>query len=145
VYRPIDQRNTAGTGDDYTDTFVYDALERLTSQITTIGASRTLNFGYDLFGNLTSKTSAVGGDLNVTGYQYTTTGKPHRLNQVTIAGISNTLTYDNNGSITKYDAATGDDIDLVYDDQNQVTSITVGTTPTACDQFWYAPEGQRFL
>jgi hypothetical protein len=79
LYRRIDQRNTAGTGDDYTDPFAYDALERLTSQTTTIGASRTLEFGYDLFGNLTSKTSTVGGDLNVTGYQYTTTGKPHRL------------------------------------------------------------------
>jgi RHS repeat-associated protein len=59
--------------------------------------------------------------------------------------VVNTLTYDANGSITKYDAASGDDTDLVYDGQNNVTSITVGAAPTAKDEFWYDPDGQRFL
>lgn len=42
-------------------------------------------------------------------------------------------------------ATTDDDTDLVYDGQNNVTSITVGATPTAKDEFWYDPDGQRFL
>jgi YD repeat-containing protein len=145
LYKRLDKRNTGADTDDYTDSFSYDALERLTVQTTTVGASRTLNFGYDAYGNLTSKTSTVTNDLGVTGYSYGTSGKPHRLTGVTIGGIANTLTYDANGSITRYDAAAGDDTDLVYDGRNNVTAITVGATPTAKDEFWYDPDGQRFL
>jgi RHS repeat-associated protein len=64
---------------------------------------------------------------------------------VTIGGVSNTLSYDNNGNIITYNAASGDDTSLVYDGQNRVTQITVGTAPTARDQFWYDPDGARFL
>jgi RHS repeat-associated protein len=147
LFKRLDKRNTTATTDDYTDTFSYDALERLTAQTTTGGANRTLDFHYDAYGNFNTagKTSDVTNDLDVTGYAYGTTGKPHRLTSVSIGGVANTLTYDDNGSITKYDATTGDDIDLVYDGQNNVTSITVGATPTAKDEFWYDPDGQRFL
>jgi len=144
LYQRIDHRNTTTTSDDYTDAFSYDALERVTAQATSVGAIRSLSFGYDAYGNLTSKTSSVSGDLNVTGYSYGVSGKPHRLSSVSIGGVSNTLTYDSNGSITKYDATSGDDTDLVYDGQNRVTSISVGTLPTARDEFWYDPDGQRF-
>ena len=118
--RRIDHRNTTTTTDDYTDTFAYDAMERLTTQATTVGASRTLSFGYDStsYGNLTSKTSSIAGDLNVTGFAYGATGKPHRLTAVTIAGISNTLGYDNNGNIATYDAASGNDTSLTCEGQN---------------------------
>ncbi len=150
LYRRIDQRGTGGTTDDYTDTFAYDVLERLTSQVTSVGASRTLSFAYSSWGNLTGKTSNVGADLDVTGYTYGTAGKPHRLTAVTIGGVSNALSYDANGNTTTYDAASGNDTFLVYDGQNRVTRITVGAssgtaTPAARDEFWYDPDGQRFL
>jgi RHS repeat-associated protein len=150
LYRRFDRRNTTATGDDYTDTFSYDALERVTAQATSVGASRTLTFAYSSWGNLTSKTSSVGGDLNVTGYTYGTTGKPHRLTAVTLAGVANTLAYDSNGNLTTYDAASGNDTFLTYDGQNRVTRITVGvssgtTTPAARDEFWYDGDGERFL
>jgi hypothetical protein len=76
LYRRTDKRNTTTTADDYVDTFGYDALEQVTSQATTVGASRTLTFAYSTTGNLTGKISSVAGDLNVTGYAYTA---PHRL------------------------------------------------------------------
>jgi RHS repeat-associated protein len=150
LYKRIDHRNTSTTADDYVDTFSYNALEQLTSQVTSGGASRTLSFAYSSWGNLTSKTSNVGPDLDVTGYTYGTAGKPHRLTAVTIRGVSNTLSYDGNGNITTYNAASGDDTFLVYDGRNRVTRITVGattgtSTPTARDEFWYDPDGQRFL
>ncbi|MEQ8991776.1 MAG: RHS repeat-associated core domain-containing protein, partial [Pseudomonadales bacterium] len=150
LYRRIDERSTGGTTDDYTDTFAYDVLERLTSQATSVGASRTLSFAYSSWGNLTGKTSNVGADLDVTGYTYATAGKPHRLTAVTIGGVSNTLSYDANGNTTTYDAASGNDTFLAYDGQNRVTRITVGAssgtaTAVARDEFWYEPDGQRYL
>jgi len=71
LYQRIDGRDT-GLGDDFTDMFHYDNLERLKDQTTTVGASRTLNFSYDLYGDLTSKTSTVAGDLNATSFAYGT-------------------------------------------------------------------------
>ncbi len=150
LYTRKDLRNTTTTTDDLLDTFSYDLKERMQSQVTSGGATRTLSFGYDVYGNLTSKTSSVSGDLNVTAYGYGTSGKPHRMTSATIAGIANTFSYDANGNITSYDATTGNDTFLSYDGQNNVTKITVGTsagtsTPTARDEFWYDPDGQRFL
>ena len=60
------------------------------------------------------------------------------------------LFYDAAGNITQYDATSGDDTFLSYDARNNVQMITVGTsagttTPTAREQFWYDPNGQRYL
>jgi acetylornithine deacetylase len=122
---------------------MYDALERVTRQATAVGASRTLTFAYSTTGNLTSKTSNVSGDLNVTGYAYT---GAHRLTSVSIGGISNTLAYDGNGNITQYAAASGPNTWIDYDTRNNVTQIHVGpseTTIVARDQFWYDTDDQR--
>ena len=99
---------------------------------------------------MTTKTSNVGGDLNATAFAYGTAGKPHRLTSVTLSGIGNTLSYDSDGNITTCDAASGNDTFLSYDGQNNVTSVTVGvsagtTVPAARDEFWYDPDGERFL
>jgi YD repeat-containing protein len=145
-----DAMGTSSTGDDRSDLYNYDALERMTAQTTSGAVSRTLDFGYSGIGNLTGKTSNVSGDLNVTGFSYAVSGKPQRLGGVTIGGIATTLVYDANGNIARYDAASGDDTFLVYDARNNVTAITVGasadtTTPTVREQFWYDPDGQRYL
>jgi YD repeat-containing protein len=57
LYRRTDRRNDQH-GRRHTDTFSYDALERVTQQATTGGASRTLTFGYDLHGNITGRPAA---------------------------------------------------------------------------------------
>jgi RHS repeat-associated protein len=115
----------------------------VTSQATTVGASRALTFAYSTTGNLTGKTSNVAGDLNVTGYAYT---GPHRLTSVSIGGISNTLSYDQNGNIIQYAAASGPNTWIDYDERNNVTQIHVGPNESAIvarDQFWYDTDDQR--
>ena len=144
LHRRIDHRGTTATSDDLADTFAMDPLSRVTRQATTGGATRTLDFDYDDHGNLESKTSSATGDLDATAYTYGTSGKPHRLTQVTLGGVATTLSYDANGNITGYDAATGDDTAVVYDGQNRVTSITTGTTAPK-DEFWHGPDGARYL
>jgi YD repeat-containing protein len=86
----------------------------------------------------------VAGDVNVTGMSYT---NPHRLTGATIGGIGHTFQYDLAGNITKYVASGADDTELDYDARGQVTRITLGSqaSPTARDQFWYDPDGDRFL
>ena len=150
-----DNRSASDGSDDTQDAYNYDQMGRLFRQTTSGAVSRqleTLELGltYDVYGNLLAKRSDVGADLDVTGYTYNTATKPHRLSSVNIGGNVNQLGYDDNGSITTYDAATGDDTFLDYDGQNNVTRITVGTTastttPKARDEFWYSPDGARFL
>ena len=144
LYQRTDYRQAATLG-DLIDTFSYDLKERLMSQVSSGYPNRTLTFGNQTYGNLTSKTSSVAGDLNVTGYNDGVAAKPHRLTSVVIAGITNTLSYDGNGNITTYDAASGNDTFFSYDGHNNVTQITVGTsagtgTPTARDAFWDDPD-----
>jgi RHS repeat-associated protein len=143
-----DERGTTSTADDRTETFSYDGLMQL-EQVATTGFSRTLSFAYDDLNNLTSKTNSNPGDLDVTSYSYDVT-IPDRLSSVSIGGVTNTLSYDGAGNITEYDAASGDDTFIDYDDANHAVKITVGSsstdsTPTARDEFWYGPDGQRFL
>jgi RHS repeat-associated protein len=150
LYRRIDRRNTSTTADDYIDTLLYDSQDRLVRQTTTAGASRTLDFSYDLAGNLTSKTSSVPADLSVAGYAYALADQPHRLTSVSIGGVGNLLTYDANGNITRYSPSVGVPTFLSFDGQNNVTQITVGASadaaaPQARDRFWYDPDNRRFL
>jgi len=116
------------------------SLERLISaQTSHETGSRILSFGYDATGNLTSKTSTVAGDAEVTGYQYTGL---HRLNSALIDGVSTTFDYDAAGNISRYNAASGADTLLAYDARGQLESITVGSTE---DAFHYGPDGARYL
>ncbi len=145
-----DKRNTMTTTDDYRDVYNYDELNRLYRQQTDLSVSRQLDFTFDSHGNLKSKLSNVAADLGVPAYTYDTSGKPHRLLSVNIGGNVNTLAYSSAGNITQYDATTGNDTWLEYDGQHNVTKITVGTsqgtsTPKARDEFWYTPDGERFL
>lgn len=152
-----DNRSASISTDDTQDAYNYDQMGRMFRQTTNGAVSREVNtiqsgtgLTYDVFGNLLSKNSTVSGDLNVTAYSYNESTKPHKLSSVSIGGNVNALSYDGNGSITTYNATTGDDTFLEYDGQNNVTRITVGTTastttPKARDEFWYSPDGARFL
>ncbi|MBK8307491.1 MAG: hypothetical protein IPL00_10410 [Gammaproteobacteria bacterium] len=67
-----------------------------------------------------------------------------------MVNVGTDLFYDAAGNITQYDAISGDDTFLSYDARSNVQMITVGTsagttTPTAREQFWYDPNGQRYL
>ena len=67
-----------------------------------------------------------------------------------MVNVGTDLFYDAAGNITQYDAISGDDTFRSYDARSNVQMITVGTsagttTPTAREQFWYDPNGQRYL
>jgi RHS repeat-associated protein len=153
LYKRTDRKNTATSSDDVTDTFTYDGWERLKSQATTGAAARTLAFDFDKLGNLLNKVTSVGAvsqDNQATNYNYADTARPHRLTSVNIKGITSQLNYDANGNIERYDAASGDDAFIDYDGQNRVARISVGSSsttpnPTARDEFWYGPDGERVL
>ena len=69
--------------------FDYDYLGRLDSAATKLGgattASRTLDYAYGRGGNLTSKTSDVSGDKDVTSTSYGAgPAGPHALTRATV-------------------------------------------------------------
>ncbi len=135
------------------ETYAYDVLNRVTLAETYINSSNTrdLTYVYNQLGNITSKTSTLAGDTDVTGYAYGAgAAGPHAVTSASIDGVSHTLTYDLNGAVTKYDiAGTSDDKYIAYNAYNQPTKIVVGssltdTTPVARDEFAYDPNGQRY-
>jgi len=133
----------------YSEVFEHDGLNRLEQSQTYIGGvlSRTLSSSYDIRGNLSAKTSDVLNDVDVTSYNYTT--GTNKLASATIGGVSTTFTTDNNGNITRYDRASGEDKFIDWNARNMPTTVVIGssltdTTPTAKDEFAYGPDGQRF-
>ena len=137
------------------ETFGYDAHNRLTLAETFINGSNTrdLTYSYNSLGNITGKTSSKVGDTDVTGYSYHST-KKHAVTSATIndgsGAVSHTLTYDDNGAITKYDrSGTSLDRHIQYNAANQPTKIVVGASLTdpnasAVDEFAYGPDGRRY-
>jgi RHS repeat-associated protein len=135
------------------ESYLYDILNRVTRAETYINGSNTrdLVYSYDKLGNITSKTSSLTGDTDVTGYVYGAgSAGPHAVTSASINGVANTLTYDLNGAVTKYDiAGTSDDKYIAYNAFNQPTKIVVGNSltdasPVAKDEFAYDPNGQRY-
>ena len=143
LLKRTDQRNTAS---DLVETFTYDSMNRVKYATTTGGASRTKQFLYDRKGNLTLHTSNVSGDVDITGYTYHSTDK-NRLLSFSRSGVSNQLSYDANGNVTRY-TRSGDDRFIDYNAANQATRITIGSSastssPAARDEYWYGPDGER--
>ncbi len=147
------ESRTESVGAPRQETFSYDALDRLTAAQTWLNGnlSRTLATSYDRLGNIVSKTSDVTGDPAVTGYQYGTTPNagPHAVSQATVGGINTTFHYDANGNVTYYQAASGDHKYLAWNARNLPEVILVGdspttTTPTAREDFYYGPDGERY-
>ncbi|MEO1245204.1 MAG: SpvB/TcaC N-terminal domain-containing protein, partial [Pseudomonadota bacterium] len=133
----------------YSEVFQHDGLSRLEQSQTYVNAvlQRTLSSSYDIRGNLSAKTSDVLNDIDVTSYNYTTGS--NELASATIGGVSTTFTTDNNGNITRYDRASGEDKFIDWNARNLPTTVVIGsslsdTTPTAKDEFAYGPDGQRF-
>ena len=110
--------------------FAYDLLGRLTGAEAYLDGSRTagrtLSYGYDALGNLTSKTSDAAGDADAASYAY-----------------------DADGHVTRHDAATGEDAFIEWNGRGLPSRITVGATaadaaPKARDEFRYGPAGERY-
>ena len=147
--------NAAGSGTSARalreEEFGYDYLGRLVSAATNLGdASRTLDYDYHRNGNLTSKTSDVTGDKNVTATMYGQgTAGPHALTRATVGGVVHDFRYDAQGHIERYDAASGDDRFIEWDGRGLAMKVTVGTAkdaekPTARETFLYGPGGARY-
>ena len=115
-----------------------------------MAASRTLDYDYDPGGNLTSKTSDVAGDGDVTSTMYGQgSAGPHALTRATIGGVAHDLHYDAQGHVERYDAASGDDRFVEWDGRGLATKVTVGTAkdatkPSARETFLYGPGGARY-
>ena len=140
---------TGATAD--TEVFAYDHLGRLSGAKTyadeaSPGASstadRTLAYGYDRLGNLTSKPGAT------LAYAGAGNAGPNAATSANL-GVATTISYDASGHVTGYDAATGDDTFVEWDGRGMASRITVGaskttTSPTARDEFRYGPDGERY-
>lgn len=146
---------TAGLGSARQEIYTYDVLNRLKVAETYINGSNTrdLNYAYDALGNIDSKTSTLSGDTDVTNYDYGYAGGkpgPHGVWSAVIDGVVNTLTYDDNGAVTRYDiAGTSEDKWLEYNVANQPTKIVIGNgladpTPQVREVFRYDPNGRRY-
>ena len=96
-----------------TETFTYDALDRLRSAVTQLAgsstAARTLSMTYDRLGNLKTKGSSVTGDTGASAYAYGNgmSGQPAltELASVSIGGVSHSLTHDAWGRVKGTTAA----------------------------------------
>ena len=134
--------------------FAYDLLGRLTGAEAYLDGSRTagrtLNYGYDALGNLTSKTSDAAGDADAASYAYGTgSTAPTRLASAVLGGRATTFAYDADGHVTRHDAATGEDAFIEWNGRGLPSRITVGATaadaaPKARDEFRYGPAGERY-
>ena len=134
--------------------FDYDYLGRLDSAATKLGgattASRTLDYGYDNRGNLTSKTSDAAGDKSVTSTMYEQgSAGPHALTRATVDGVAHDFHYDAQGHLVRDDAASGDDCFVEWDGCGLATNVTVGTAKdaekaAARETFLYGPGGARY-
>ena len=142
------------------ESFDYDYLNRLTGATTYLAdsstASRTLAFGYDLRGNLKTKTDSASADGGVTGYDYDP--GTNRLSEAVIGGVKHEFAPDSSGHIEKYDACADDakecagapDTFIDWSARGLAEKVTVGesktdTTPTARDSFHYGPDGARYF
>ena len=144
----LESRAVGSGANTDTEVFGYDHLGRLDSAKTYLDEAtpgtvdRTLSYGYDRLGNLTSKPGA--------SIEYAGTGNagPNAATSANL-GVATTITYDTSGHVVRYDAATGDDTFVEWDGRGRVSRITVGTsrtttTPTARDEFRYGPDGERY-
>ena len=145
------ERRAVWTGvDKDTEVFAYDHLGRLAtaktygdeaSPGTDSTVDRSLAYGYDRLGNLTSRDGAA--------IAYAGTGNAGPNAATSATGVASAIAYDTSGHVTGYDAATGDDTFVEWDGRGMASRITVGSSkataaPTARDEFRYGPDGERY-
>ena len=134
-----------------TETFAYDSLRRLTSSAVDSHPFRTLDYGYSPLGNLTSKTSSVLSDTNVTSYVYDA-AQPNAVTEVSIGNDSYTLGYDDVGNVTSIGPTLAPTVantrTFEYNASNHVKKISVEdetSTLIASEEFAYTPDGEIYF
>jgi len=145
----LESRERQVGANNYSEVFQHDGLNRLEQSQTYVNSmlERTLSSSYDIRGNLSTKTSDVLSDIDVSSYNYT--AGTNQLLTATIENVSTTFSTDNNGNITRYDYTSGDDKFIDWNARNMPTTVVIGSsltdpTPTAKDEFAYGPDGQRY-
>ena len=162
----LEERSIRGVLDDNTTTgyreesFSHDGLGRLTEARARMeSGTRTLTTAYDALGNLTSKTSSVASDVDVTGYDYT--GALNAVQRAAVDGVRHRYDYDATGRMTgavecpmgtcpsaaRARSASGRHIE--WDARGLATKVVVGdgltdTAPAARETFRYGPGEARF-
>ena len=138
--------------------FAYDLLGRLKTATTKLSnsatATRTLSQTYHANGNLKTKTSSVGADMDVSSYTSYGAGSagPHAVTGARIEGKDHMFRYDADGNMMEYDCTSptcGDDKYIEWNGRNLPHRITVGGSktdpePTSRDEFAYGPDGARY-
>ena len=119
------------------ESFLYDPLDRLTTS--SLNGSPNLTVGYDLAGNISSK-SDVGSSPGT--YTYGDSSHPHGVTYAGGNGVTGgtALTYDHNGNVL-----TRGGVSQTWYSYNLPSSLqaTISGT-TYSSQFWYGPEHQRW-
>ena len=108
--------------------FFHDPLGRLDGAVTKLNGSgyvtRKLSWTYDNRGNLKSKASSVGADMETTvsAYHYDDDARPNRLSRAAIGGRDHKIHHDTEGNVTRYEckASTGcgDDTHIAWNGRN---------------------------
>ncbi len=120
---------------DYTTTLRYDDVYRLTQETKKDSGNNTIyDFGYtyDAVGN--RLTRVLGGVTYNFSYD-----DNNKLTSSTGGGSSASFYYDNNGNMTSVTGAKYGAWTMVYNDSNNLTSLTHGST----DTYAYTSGGQR--
>lgn len=136
------ERERSRTFQPTTETFTYDALNRLTyARLTQISGViqgvpiSTALISYDKLGNVCTKNGTNYGYSGPAGCTtFASSGRPHAVTTVGTVGFA----YDGNGSQTSSTSGRT----LTYDALNELSGATAGSSHTT---FQYAPSGDRFL
>ncbi len=139
-YDPVG--NVSGRTDlinSVSETFGYDALDRLTASTVTNGTGpRPVTFAYDdaagNLGNMTHKSDIS--TLPSASMSYSPTARPHALTSLNTGSATRTFAYNANGAITGGQVASGTRT-LAYTSYDLLASATIGTTSRT---FSYGPD-----
>jgi hypothetical protein len=107
----------ADTNENLTETFAYDALNRLTQAQVSQNIAPLKSFAYDVIGNLLSKS-----DVGTYAYPLAGSARPHAVTSISSGNINTTFTYDPNGNQTS-----GLGRSITYTSYNKPSSITQGS------------------
>jgi RHS repeat-associated protein len=115
-------------------TFTYDALNRLTSAL---GGYGNLGYTYDAVGNRLTEVRNSTTDT----YSYATTS--NRLNSITRSAGNRNFTYDNAGNPTQRTSDDNKTHNNTFNNANRLSSVNVNGTLAA--NYTYNPLGQRVI
>jgi len=107
----------ADASENLTETFEYDALNRVTKATVSQNIAPVKTFAYDAIGNLLSKS-----DVGAYTYPLTGSALPHAVTSISGGNINTTFTYDPNGN-----QISGLGRSISCTSYNKPSSITQGT------------------